>query len=160
VSGFGRRRGRSLGFALGFFALVWGISLAEMWLALSFLGVQARLYELLVLMAGSRFAFLLPFPGALGALEATELSLFGLLGFPAEAAWAFLVYLRARDLGLAAVGLLAVAVGAGRRLTRRTALQAASGGVPAGEPGFAEPGSGEPDGASGGGTAEVFEERR
>jgi len=115
VSAFGRRRGRSLGFALGFFVLVWGTSLLEMWMALKFLGVPVRFYELLILMAGSRFAFLLPLPGALGALEATELSLFALLGFPPDAAWAFLVYIRARDLGLAAVGLLAVAIGAGRR---------------------------------------------
>jgi uncharacterized protein (TIRG00374 family) len=123
VSAFLRRGGRTLALALGFFALVWGISLLEMWLTLRFLGVSVSLREVLVLMAGSRFAFLLPLPGALGALEATQVSLFSLLGLPADAAWALLVYTRARDLALAAVGLLAAGIGL-KRFSRGKALPA------------------------------------
>jgi uncharacterized protein (TIRG00374 family) len=133
VSAFGRRPGRSLAFATAFFVLVWGTSLLEMWLALRFLGVPVRFYEVLILMAGSRFAFLLPLPGGLGVLEATELSLFALLGLPPDAGWAFLVYIRARDLALAAVGLLAVATGLRRRTQPRAprpAAQAALEGAP------------------------------
>jgi CDP-diacylglycerol--glycerol-3-phosphate 3-phosphatidyltransferase len=126
VAAFLRRRARSLALALGFFVLVWGISLLEMWLALRFLGVSVHLREVLVLLAGSRFAFLLPLPGALGALEATQVSLFALLELPADAAWALLVYIRARDLALAAVGLLAVGIGL-KRSPRSEALPAEPG---------------------------------
>jgi hypothetical protein len=80
----------------------------------------------MVLLAGSRFAFLLPLPGALGALEATQVSLFALLELPADAAWALLVYIRARDLALAAVGLLAVGIGL-KRSPRSEALPAEPG---------------------------------
>jgi hypothetical protein len=114
VTAFGRRKARTAGFAILFFLLVWGTTLVETWLALRFLGVAAGWLEVVVLLAGSRFAFLLPFPGALGALEATQVSLFALLGLPPGAAWALLFYIRARDLLFAGVGLLAAGVGLGR----------------------------------------------
>lgn len=118
VTAFGRRPARAAGLAAVFFFLVSAVSLVEMWLALHFLGAPARWSEVLVLAAGGRFAFLLPFPGALGALEATQVSLFALLGLPAETAWALLLYTRARDLVFAAAGLLVVGIALGLKNPR------------------------------------------
>jgi len=131
VAAFGRPRARAAGFAVLFFVLVWGLTLLETWLVLRFLGVAAGWIEVVILLAGSRFAFLLPFPGALGALEITQVSLFALLGLPAEAAWALLFYIRARDLLFAGTGLLALGVGMSRspRVGGTAARAAASGGV-------------------------------
>ncbi len=122
VAAFGRGSRWRLGLAAGSFVLVWATSLLEMRLALGFLGVAASWGEALALVAGSRFAFLVPVPAALGVLETTQVSLFALLGFPPEAAHALLLYIRARDLGLAAAGL-AVA-GLGLRRAPRSALRA------------------------------------
>jgi uncharacterized membrane protein YbhN (UPF0104 family) len=176
VSAFLRRGGRSLALAVGFFALVWGVSLAEMWLTLRYLGVSASLREVLVLMAGSRLAFLLPLPGALGVLEATQVSLFELLGLPADSAGALLVYVRVRDLVLAAIGLLAAGTGTSRRVRRarpgppvpgardiQPARRIAAAVGPK-APVVAEARSGSPvfptPGQAGGSRAEVFEESR
>jgi uncharacterized protein (TIRG00374 family) len=103
--------GTVLALAAGAFVLIWGTGALEMRLALASFGVQAGWAEVLALMAASRLAFLVPVPGALGVLEATQVSLFALLGFPAGAAHALLLYIRARDLCLAGAGLGVAAFG-------------------------------------------------
>jgi len=59
---------------------------------------------------------LLPFPGALGALEATQRTMLGWMGYAPEGALALSIYVRARDLAFVLAGLLALMVG-----SRRTA---------------------------------------
>jgi len=54
---------------------------------------------------------LLPFPGALGALEVAQRTLFGWLGYGPETALALSLYVRARDLTFALAGLVAAAIG-------------------------------------------------
>ncbi|MBN1835176.1 MAG: flippase-like domain-containing protein [Spirochaetales bacterium] len=115
VIAFGRARGYAVAFGGLSFLLVWSLTLAETWLALAFLGVPVGWLEVVILLAGSRFAFLLPFPAALGALELTQVSLFALLGLPVESAWALLLYVRGRDLLVAGIGLLAMTIGLRRR---------------------------------------------
>lgn len=100
-----RRRGRTVAQIVIFFLLVWGTSLLEMRLILGFLGLAVGFAETLLILAGARFAFLLPFPGALGALELTYVALFELLGYGEEAALGLVLYMRARDLLAAAAGL-------------------------------------------------------
>jgi len=109
-----RRRGRTLLQILLFFLLVWTISLAEMRLILHFLKVQVSFSQTLLILAGGKFAFLLPFPGALGALELTYVGVFELLDLGAETGMSLVLYMRARDLLFAAAGLTA-AFGGRRR---------------------------------------------
>jgi uncharacterized protein (TIRG00374 family) len=106
-----RRRGRTLLQILLFFLLVWTISLAEMRLVLQFLGVPATLSQTLLILAGGKFAFLLPFPGALGALELTYVGVFELLDLGAQTGMSLVLYMRARDLLFAAAGLIAAFAG-------------------------------------------------
>ena len=101
-----RRRGRTLVQILLFFLLVWTISLAEMRLVLHFLDVPVTLSQTLLILAGGKFAFLLPFPGALGALELTQVGVFELLDLEAETGLSLVLYMRARDLLFAAAGLI------------------------------------------------------
>ncbi|UCF97354.1 MAG: flippase-like domain-containing protein [Spirochaetaceae bacterium] len=101
-----RRRSRTLLQILLFFLLVWAISLAEMRMVLHFLGVSVNLRQTLLILAGGKFAFLLPFPGALGALELTYVAVFDLLNYGAEAGISLVLYMRARDLIFAAAGLI------------------------------------------------------
>jgi uncharacterized protein (TIRG00374 family) len=101
-----RRRGRVLLQILLFFILVWTVSLAEMHLALHFFGIPARLDQTLLILGGAKFAFLLPFPGGLGALELTYVGIFELLDYEAEAGMSLVLYMRARDLLFALAGLL------------------------------------------------------
>ena len=106
-----RRRGRTILQLLLFFLLVWTISLAEMRLVLHFLGVPVSYSETLLILAGGKFAFLLPFPGALGALELTYVGLFELLGLEAETGMSLVLYMRARDLLFATAGLITAFAG-------------------------------------------------
>jgi len=109
-----RRRGRTLLQILLFFLLVWIASLFEMRLVLHYLGISLSLRQALLVLAGIKVAFLLPFPGALGALELTCLGVFELLGYDPETAMSLVLYMRVRDLVFAAGGL-AAAAGAWRR---------------------------------------------
>lgn len=106
-----RRRGRTILQILLFFLLVWTISLAEMRLVLHFLGVPVSYSETLLILAGGKFAFLLPFPGALGALELTYIGLFELLGLEAQTGMSLVLYMRVRDLLFAAAGLITAFAG-------------------------------------------------
>jgi len=118
-----RRRGRTLLQILAFFLLVWTVSLAEMRLVLHVLGVSATLRQTLLILAAGKFAFLLPFPGALGALELSYVSVFEVLELGAETGMSLVLYTRARDLLFAAVGLITAIAGRrpGRRVSPRPA---------------------------------------
>ncbi len=102
-----RRRGRTLLQILLFFLLVWTIGLAEMRLVLHFLRIPVTLRQTLLVLAGGKFAFLLPLPGALGALELTYVGVFELLDLGAQTGMSLVLYMRARDLLFAAAGLIA-----------------------------------------------------
>lgn len=109
VADYGRRRGRLASTLLLFFLLVWGLAAAETALVLRFMGLALNWRELIVVLAAGKLAFLLPLPGAWGALEAAQRLLFTLLGQAPEAALSLVVYIRARDLLLVLVGLAVIA---------------------------------------------------
>lgn len=117
VTAYGRRPWRALLQVLLSFATVWSLSVLEQWLTLRFLGLSFGLSQTLLLQAGVKLAMLLPFPGALGALEVAQRTLFGWLGYAPETALALSLYVRARDLSFALAGLVAAA--AGSRRSRR-----------------------------------------
>ena len=111
VTAYGRRPGLALLQVLLSFAAVWSLSVLEQWLTLRFLGLPFGFPQTLLLQAGVKLAMLLPFPGALGALEVAQRTLFGWLGYGPETALALSLYVRARDLSFALAGLVAAAIG-------------------------------------------------
>lgn len=93
---------------LGWYALggllQWFLFLAELWVIYAFMGWPMTALGLLTVAVASRLAFLLPLPGGLGALEASQLlAVTSLGGDPAMAAAACCV-MRARDLVVISVG--------------------------------------------------------
>ncbi len=84
--------------------LHWLAILAEFWLIYALMGIRLDPIQLVALVAAARFALLLPIPGALGVLEAGQVSvLLGLAMDPALALAACLV-MRARDLLMVSIG--------------------------------------------------------
>ena len=90
-------------YALGSLAQ-WALFLAEIWLIYTFVGWPLSASGLLTVAVASRLAFLLPLPGGLGALEASQiLAVTSLGGDPAVAAAACCI-MRGRDLVLISIG--------------------------------------------------------
>jgi len=90
-------------YALGVF-FQWAGFLAELWLIYAFMGMPLGVAGLLTAAVAARLAFLLPLPGGLGALEASQmLAITSLGGDPAVAAAACGI-MRARDLVLIPLG--------------------------------------------------------
>jgi CDP-diacylglycerol---glycerol-3-phosphate 3-phosphatidyltransferase len=97
--------------------LQWLGFLAELWMIYAFTGTSLGAYALLTVAVAARLAFLLPLPGGLGALEASQmLALTSLGGDPAMAAAACGI-MRVRD-------LVVISAGAGLALRRRQSSQA------------------------------------
>jgi uncharacterized protein (TIRG00374 family) len=94
--------------------LNWLLILAEYWLSLRFLGQPLTLLQTISVLTAARLAFLLPLPGGLGALEASQVLAMQALGLnPALGIGASLL-IRARDLSFGALGLALAAVYARR----------------------------------------------
>jgi glycosyltransferase 2 family protein len=84
--------------------LQWLGFLAELWMIYAFMGTPLGVYALLTVAVAARMAFLLPLPGGLGALEASQmLALANLGGDPAVAAAACCI-MRVRDLVMISTG--------------------------------------------------------
>jgi uncharacterized protein (TIRG00374 family) len=84
----------------------WALILAERWLMTAFLGVSMTPAELISAVTASRIAFLMPLPGGLGTLEASQVMAFGALGFDPAAGLALSLAIRARDVLFGGAGLL------------------------------------------------------
>ncbi len=96
--------------AMGFSLASWVVMIAETWLILRFLGLSLGAVETIAVVTASRLAFLVPVPGALGALEAgLTLALTALGRTPAEAL-ALSAVIRARDLLIGGSGLILAAL--------------------------------------------------
>lgn len=100
-----RRRPRAIIRASTLSTLALAAMLVEYWLMVRFLGVEITFIQAIIALTAARIAFLLPFPGALGALEASQILVFTALGFPPAAGISVSLLIRARDVTLAAVGL-------------------------------------------------------
>lgn len=97
----------------------WLFVMTEYWLTLAFLGQRLELAHLLSLLAAARIAFLLPSPGALGTLEASQILMMQALGLSPALAVSVALLIRGRDLVLGSLGL-----GLGSYLSRREPLNA------------------------------------
>jgi uncharacterized protein (TIRG00374 family) len=86
--------------------LVWALLLAEYWLSLAFLGVQADLMQAIAALTAARVAFLTPLPGGLGALEASQVLAMQAMGIHPAVGISLSLLIRARDISFGIFGLL------------------------------------------------------
>lgn len=86
-------------------SFAWAVQIAEFWWMLVVVGVSPSVVDAILLLTLLRVAFLMPFPGGLGAVEAALVVGFAALGWPTSEAVACLLWIRARDAGLAAFGV-------------------------------------------------------
>jgi uncharacterized protein (TIRG00374 family) len=83
----------------------WMATAGEYWLALHVLGLSPTPVQSISALTAARMAFLLPFPGGLGALEASQVLALGALGMNPAAGISLSLLIRARDVMLASLGL-------------------------------------------------------
>ncbi len=86
-------------------ALTWLLVIFEYWLSLYFLGYTLEAYQVISLLTAARIAFMLPSPGGLGTLEASQVLMFEALGFNPALGISISLLVRGRDLLLGGIGL-------------------------------------------------------
>lgn len=106
ASTFTRRHPRALASALAASLAAWTGMGVEYLLMLEFLNVRVDVWQAVAALTASLLAFLMPLPGGLGALEASQVLALGALGYPASTAISLTLLMRARDLLNGGVGLL------------------------------------------------------
>lgn len=106
ASAFCQKHLRVMFLAVGVSLLsVLGIAV-EYYLMVSFLGMQIDAVQIFAALTAMQVAFLMPLPGGLGALEASQVFALGAFGQPASAAISLTLFMRARDILNGGVGLL------------------------------------------------------
>lgn len=103
---FCRRAPRAILLALLISLLSWGLMVAEYALMLRFLGAQLTAAQTLAMLTAMRLAYLLPLPGGLGALEASQVFMLHILGFSPAVALGASLLIRARDVLLSLAGIV------------------------------------------------------
>lgn len=103
---FCRERPWHLTLAMGFSLLSWIGIVVERWLMLWFLGAAVGPAETIAVVAVGRLALLLPIPGGLGVLEASQIFALQALGFEAALGISLGLLIRVRDLMFGGLGLL------------------------------------------------------
>ncbi len=113
VTAFCRQSPAGLIAALTVSAISWAALIGEYWLALRILGAQPSIWQIVAALTAMRLALLVPLPGSLGALEASQGLVFAALGFSPALGIALSLLIRARDIALGTAGLVvASALGA------------------------------------------------
>ena len=106
ASAFCRKHVRAMFAAIGVSILsILGIVL-EYYLMVSFLGMRINAVQIFASLTALQVAFLMPLPGGLGALEASQVFALGAFGQPASAAISLTLLMRARDILNGGLGLL------------------------------------------------------
>ena len=114
ASAFCRKHVRSMFAAIGASLLsILGIVL-EYYLMVSFLGMRINAVQIFASLTAMQVAFLMPLPGGLGALEASQVFALGVFGQPASAAISLTLLMRGRDILNGGVGLLLAGRGVNR----------------------------------------------
>ena len=103
---FTRRHPKSLLGALGFSLLSWAGMAAEYFMMAGFLQTQLTAEQTLAALTAALFAFLMPLPGGLGALEASQVYVMTAFGHPAAIGIGISLLMRARDILNGGLGLL------------------------------------------------------
>lgn len=78
----------------------------EYYLMVRFLGVQLNTVQVFAALTTMQIAFLMPLPGGLGALEASQVFIFSAFDQPSSAAISLTLLMRARDILNGGIGLL------------------------------------------------------
>lgn len=91
--------------AIAVSGLSWVLMVAEFYLMVSFLGVPLTLVQLIALLTAARVAFLLPLPGGLGSLEASQVWALGLMSLNPAVGLSLSLLIRLRDVALGLLGL-------------------------------------------------------
>ncbi len=86
--------------------LIWLALFLEFWLMIYFLGLTVNTVQLITLVVAGRLALWVPTPGALGALEASQVFAMQALGFDPAYGLGLSLLIRARDILFAVAGLL------------------------------------------------------
>jgi uncharacterized protein (TIRG00374 family) len=102
---FCRERPFTLALALIVSIMSWLAMVAEYWLMLTFLGGPVTAVTIIILLTAARIAFLLPAPGGLGTLEASQLLAFAAVGLNPAIAVSLSLLIRGRDVLLGGAGL-------------------------------------------------------
>jgi hypothetical protein len=89
-------------------SVLWLLFIAEYWLSLVILWANMDLGATVIALTTARLAFLMPFPGAAGALEASQVWIMGTLGFNPALGISLVLLIRARDV---AIGLTGISLG-------------------------------------------------
>lgn len=105
---FCRRHPRALSAALVVSLLAGLGMLLEYAMMLSFLGLRLPFWNIIAGWTAGWLSFLVPLPGGLGALEASQVFALGVFGAPAALAISLTLLMRARDLLIGGLGLLLV----------------------------------------------------
>lgn len=87
-------------------SVVWAVQVFEIWLSLFFLGLNLTGLELTLVIVAGRLALFVPTPGALGALEASQILAMQSLGFDPAYGLSLALLIRARDIFFGLSGLL------------------------------------------------------
>jgi uncharacterized protein (TIRG00374 family) len=91
---------------LGLSTVIWATLFLEFWLMIYFLGLTVNPMQLLTLVVAGRLALWVPTPGALGALEASQVIAMQALGFDPAYGLGLALFIRSRDILFAVFGLL------------------------------------------------------
>ncbi|MCP5098408.1 MAG: hypothetical protein GY943_22895, partial [Chloroflexi bacterium] len=83
----------------------WLLLIAEYWLMLRFLGLMMTPLQAIALITAARIAILLPLPGGLGTLEASQVLALGAMGEPTAVGISISLLIRVRDVALGLLGL-------------------------------------------------------
>lgn len=83
----------------------WSILILEYWLMISFLGIDLSLPQLVAALTAARISILMFLPAGLGALEASQATVFSLLGFDPAVGISASLLIRLRDMALGLLGL-------------------------------------------------------
>ncbi|MBX2998445.1 MAG: flippase-like domain-containing protein [Caldilineaceae bacterium] len=100
-----RRRPLALIAALGASTINWLIVMGEYWLVTQILHMNLSFVEVIALLVAARLAFLLPMPGGLGTLEASQVFTLILLGQDPAVGIGLSLLMRTRDLALIVAGI-------------------------------------------------------
>ena len=103
---FTHRHLKALLAAVAVSAIAWLSLLTEYWLMARFILVDLNAWQALAGLTMVQAAFLVPLPGGLGALEASQVFAMGAMGFPPAAGLTMSLLIRVRDLILGGLGLL------------------------------------------------------
>jgi uncharacterized protein (TIRG00374 family) len=106
AGGFTRRHPRALLAALGFSLFAWAGMSTEYFMMAGFLQGQLSAEQTLAALTAALFAFLMPLPGGLGALEASQVYVMTAFGHPAAIGIGISLLMRARDILNGGLGLL------------------------------------------------------